>query len=208
MRLTQAFGRMRVAFLGGAPGGPPPPVTALFSFLGRIARPAPAGGQGHRFIMSSFHAGGRPRISETMGARIGVRVPQGGPACRAGPEQPSTAWVGIPTEVARYFRRSRAVQCREGIEGPPQTMTQEQKTYAGLDRMLKQLGFAVEVAEGKSRTYRHAATGALIPLPDRPREAPVLPHHLAAVQGVLQAYGLGDLNGRPGSSVSGQTQKR
>jgi predicted RNA binding protein YcfA (HicA-like mRNA interferase family) len=86
-------------------------------------------------------------------------------------------------------------------------MSQKPMTYAELERVLKRLGFAVEVAEGKSRTYRHAATGALIPLPDRPRETGVLPQHLAAVEGVLEAYGLRDVNGRPHSPTAGRLQK-
>lgn len=66
-------------------------------------------------------------------------------------------------------------------------------TYAQLDDALRRLGFSVRVVEGKSRIYRHAPTGALIPFPDRPAETSVLPHHLAAVRGVLREYGFGEL---------------
>lgn len=69
-------------------------------------------------------------------------------------------------------------------------MVEKHLTYGWLDRFLKYRGFAAEVTPGKARIYQHPATGASIQLPDRPLTDPVTPHHLVAVRGVFEGYGL------------------
>src|SRR4051812_37376726 len=82
------------------------------------------------------------------------------------------------------------------------SVTTPTMTYRSLEHKLKRLGFAVEAVPGKSRTYRHAGMGAVIPLAERPLDSTVLPQHLAAVQGVLQGYGIGDLEAVPDSATT------
>jgi hypothetical protein len=67
-------------------------------------------------------------------------------------------------------------------------------TYARLDKALSSLGFSVRVVtvENKLRLYEHAETGARLALAFRPDDDVVLPHHMAAVQGTLQVYGIAD----------------
>ena len=67
-------------------------------------------------------------------------------------------------------------------------------TYAQLDQVLSSLGFSIRVVtlENELRVYEHAQTGAWLSLAFRPDAAAVLPHHLAAVQGTLKAYGIAD----------------
>ncbi len=67
-------------------------------------------------------------------------------------------------------------------------------TYTQLDKALSSLGFSVEVVTNKKklRVYEHPQTGARLALAFRPDDEPVLPHHLAAIQGTLKAYGIAD----------------
>ena len=67
-------------------------------------------------------------------------------------------------------------------------------TYARLDKALSSLGFSVRVVtvQNKLRVYEHERTGARLALAFRPDDDGVLPHHLAAVQGTLKAYGIAD----------------
>jgi hypothetical protein len=67
-------------------------------------------------------------------------------------------------------------------------------TYAQLDKVLSSLGFSVRVVtvENKLRVYEHAAAGARLALAFRPNGDLVLPHHMAAVEGTLKAYGIAD----------------
>jgi hypothetical protein len=67
-------------------------------------------------------------------------------------------------------------------------------TYARLDQVLSSQGFSIRVVtiENKLRVYEHARTGAMISLGFRPDDDTVLPHHLAAVQGTLKAFGIAE----------------
>jgi hypothetical protein len=67
-------------------------------------------------------------------------------------------------------------------------------TYAQMNKILSELGFTVrQVMEGKNlRLYEHPKTGARLALAFRPDDEPVLPHHLAAIQGTLKVYGIAD----------------
>lgn len=64
-------------------------------------------------------------------------------------------------------------------------------TYGRLDRALRGLGFTrrLTASEPKNWVYEHAS-GAELPLPVLPEEDPVLPRHLAAVQGTLKHHGI------------------
>jgi hypothetical protein len=61
-------------------------------------------------------------------------------------------------------------------------------TYGRLDEVLRALGFSVSVVEGKARVYQHAATGALVFLPEQPAKETAIPHHLVAVRKILEEY--------------------
>jgi hypothetical protein len=65
-------------------------------------------------------------------------------------------------------------------------------TYSRLDKVLRALRFSCRVVENapKARVYEHAATGALIVFPVLPDEQTVFPHHLAAVRGTLDKFGI------------------
>jgi hypothetical protein len=65
-------------------------------------------------------------------------------------------------------------------------------TYGRLDRVLRSLGFAVQIVEDAARLYKNEPTGAVIALPPLPEDKEVFPHHLLAVRSILQAYGLAD----------------
>jgi hypothetical protein len=67
-------------------------------------------------------------------------------------------------------------------------------TYAHLDRALSTLGFTVRTVtvENRLRVYEHEPSGARLPLAFYPDHDPVLPHHLAAVQGTLKVFGIAD----------------
>ena len=67
-------------------------------------------------------------------------------------------------------------------------------TYAQLDRVLSSLGFSVRAVtiENRLRVYEHEPTGARLSLAFHPDDDPVLPHHLAAVQGTLKLFGIAD----------------
>jgi hypothetical protein len=67
-------------------------------------------------------------------------------------------------------------------------------TYAQMDKVLSALGFSIRVvtSENKLRLYEHEQTGARLWLAFRPDDEPVLPHHLAAVQGTLKVHGIAD----------------
>jgi hypothetical protein len=70
----------------------------------------------------------------------------------------------------------------------------KEATYARLDQVLSSLGFSVRVVtlENELRVYEHAQTGARLSLAFRPDNDTVLPHHLAAVQGILKAFVIAD----------------
>jgi hypothetical protein len=63
-------------------------------------------------------------------------------------------------------------------------------TYGRLDAVLRGLGFAASVFEKDTRVYKHAKTGALVTFPIHPDHAPVLPHHVAGTQMILDAFGI------------------
>ena len=67
-------------------------------------------------------------------------------------------------------------------------------TYRQLDEVLASLGFSIRVVtlDSKLRVYEHKQTGAKFWLAYRPDEEPVLPHHLAAVEGALRAHGIAE----------------
>lgn len=67
-------------------------------------------------------------------------------------------------------------------------------TYGRLDKVLRSLGFTCRTANlrTKALVYEHPQTGAMIILPEGPAGNPVLPHHLAAVQGTLKVHGIAD----------------
>ena len=65
-------------------------------------------------------------------------------------------------------------------------------TYRTLDTVLRSLGFTCRVLrqEPAARWYEHSATGAVVSLPLLPEEDQVSLHHLAAVRGTLDMYGI------------------
>jgi hypothetical protein len=50
----------------------------------------------------------------------------------------------------------------------------------------------VVTVENKLRVYDHAQTGARFWLAFLPDDEPVLPHHMAAAQGILKVHGIAD----------------
>jgi hypothetical protein len=67
-------------------------------------------------------------------------------------------------------------------------------TYGTLDKVLRSLGFTSRVLRDQppARWYEHAKSGAVVSLPVLPPETLAYPHHLAAVQGTLNVYGIAD----------------
>lgn len=67
-------------------------------------------------------------------------------------------------------------------------------TYGQMDKVLSSLGFSVRVVtlDNKLRVYEHEQTGARLPLAYYPDSSPVLPHHMAALEGTLRVYGIAD----------------
>lgn len=67
-------------------------------------------------------------------------------------------------------------------------------TYEQLDRALSSLGFSVRTVtnDASFRVYEHEQTGAMFWLAFRPDSEIVLPHHIAAAQGVLKVNGIAD----------------
>jgi hypothetical protein len=67
-------------------------------------------------------------------------------------------------------------------------------TYGQLDKVLRALGFTGRVltSKPKARVYKHRETGALISLGYHPDSWSVRPHHLAAVQGTLEVFGIAE----------------
>ncbi len=65
-------------------------------------------------------------------------------------------------------------------------------TYDRLDKVLRSLGFAFRGVQDRNKVYRHEETGALVVFPECPPEDLVLPRHLLAVRGILDAYGIAD----------------
>lgn len=67
-------------------------------------------------------------------------------------------------------------------------------TYGRLDKVLRVLGFSCRITtlRTKARVYEHSETGAMIVLPVVAEGNKVLPHHLAAVRGTLDLYGVAD----------------
>jgi hypothetical protein len=62
-------------------------------------------------------------------------------------------------------------------------------TYAQLGRVLRSLGLAERTRADGARGYQHE-TGARLIFPNFPQQKQVLPHHLAAVRVVLDAFGI------------------
>jgi hypothetical protein len=62
-------------------------------------------------------------------------------------------------------------------------------TYSRLDEMLRGLGFAVRPFDANTKSYKHADTGAILLLPNRPDQL-VTPHHLVATRTTLDAFGI------------------
>jgi hypothetical protein len=74
-------------------------------------------------------------------------------------------------------------------------------TYGQLDKVLRALGFCSRLEETapKARVYEHPETRALIVLPVFADTEMVLSHHLAAVRGTLDRFGIAaplDFEGR------------
>ncbi len=67
-------------------------------------------------------------------------------------------------------------------------------TYGQLDKVLRALGFSCRTVtlETKALVYEHQETGAMITLPVAAESKKVLPHHLAAVRGTLEVFGIAD----------------
>ena len=65
-------------------------------------------------------------------------------------------------------------------------------TYGQLDKVLHALGFSDRIVErdNQARVYEHADTGAMVAFPVLPDRAKVLPHHLVAVRGTLDQFGI------------------
>jgi hypothetical protein len=65
-------------------------------------------------------------------------------------------------------------------------------TYGRLDEVLRSLGFTVRKTDENALFYEHAATGALIAIPDLPKGEEVFPRHLLAARAVLDTFGISD----------------
>lgn len=67
-------------------------------------------------------------------------------------------------------------------------------TYGQLDKVLRSLGFTSRLVKGKppARVYEHKETGAFITLPPLPENDRVMEHHLVAVRGTLDGFGIAD----------------
>lgn len=66
-------------------------------------------------------------------------------------------------------------------------------TYRRLDEVLRHLGFSVRITNvtgNETRVYKHAESGALLPLPAFPLDDPALPRHLVAARGTLEWSGI------------------
>ncbi|HTU91828.1 MAG TPA: hypothetical protein VMF69_17230 [Gemmataceae bacterium] len=73
-------------------------------------------------------------------------------------------------------------------------MTTTDLTYGQLDKVLRSLGFSSRLVKGDppARHYKHKETGAFITLPPLPENDRVMEHHLVAVQGTLDGFGIAD----------------
>jgi hypothetical protein len=73
-------------------------------------------------------------------------------------------------------------------------MTTTELTYGQLDKVLRSLGFTSRLVKGKppARHYEHKETGAFITLPPLPENDRVMEHHLVAVRGTLDGFGIAD----------------
>jgi hypothetical protein len=65
-------------------------------------------------------------------------------------------------------------------------------TYGRLDEVLRGLGFSLRGSVEKNNVYLHERTGAAVVFPEFPSCDLVQPRHLAAVRGILDAYGITD----------------
>lgn len=65
-------------------------------------------------------------------------------------------------------------------------------TYADLDSLLHHLGFASVTSTGAQRVYENALRGAVVVLPPWEADAPVRPHHLAAVRRIVVEKGVAE----------------
>jgi hypothetical protein len=66
----------------------------------------------------------------------------------------------------------------------------EPLTYAALDSLLCQLGFAPVASNGTQKVYENTPFQAVIVLPRAKSNASVRPHHLAAVRRTLIEKGI------------------
>ena len=71
-------------------------------------------------------------------------------------------------------------------------MRESDVSYGQLDELLRSLGFTVHVEAGKYRLYTHAATGALMSLPERKWTEMVSTTHLSGTRTVLSNFGIAD----------------
>jgi hypothetical protein len=67
-------------------------------------------------------------------------------------------------------------------------------TYGQLDQVLRALGFSCRPSRNDppGRVYEHPPTGAMILLPAMVDRDKVFEHHLAAVRGELDHFGIAD----------------
>jgi hypothetical protein len=67
-------------------------------------------------------------------------------------------------------------------------------TYGQLDKVLRSLGFSCRPGKKNppGRIYEHPETGATVMLPALPDTDKVFEHHLVAVRGELDNFGIAD----------------
>jgi len=63
-------------------------------------------------------------------------------------------------------------------------------TFAELEKWLLKLGFAASPTTGNHQVFKHQGSGALVVLPDYPKQAWVNTTHLVAVRRILLEYEL------------------
>lgn len=73
-------------------------------------------------------------------------------------------------------------------------MRRSHVTYGQLDKVLRSLGFRYHPSrrDPPGRIYEHEATGAMIMLPAYPDKDRVFEHHMVAVRGELDNFGIAD----------------
>jgi hypothetical protein len=74
-------------------------------------------------------------------------------------------------------------------------MKRSEATYGQLDKVLRALGFSCRLITEDpppTRVYQHPKAGAMILLPAYPESDRVYEHHLVAVRGELDNFGIAD----------------